>query len=34
LIEIANQLQIDTPRLVGVTALLKLQARTLGLYTS
>ena len=34
LIEIANQLQIDTPRLVSVTALLKLQARTLGLYTS
>ena len=32
LIEIANQLQIDTPRLVGITALLKLQARTLGLY--
>ena len=34
LIEIANQLQIDTPRLVSLTALLKLQARTLGLYTS
>lgn len=34
LIEIAKQLQIDTPRLVGVTALLKLQARTLGLYSS
>ena len=34
LIEIANQLQIDTPRLVSVTTLLKLQARTLGLYTS
>ena len=34
LIEIADQLQIDTPRLLGVTALLKLQARTLGLYTS
>jgi 2-dehydropantoate 2-reductase len=34
LIEIANQIQIDTPRLLGVTTLLKLQARTLGLYTS
>ncbi|NCF46781.1 MAG: 2-dehydropantoate 2-reductase [Alphaproteobacteria bacterium] len=34
LIEIANQLQIDTPSLAGVTALLKLQARTLGLYSS
>ena len=34
LIEVANQLQIDTPSLAGVTALLKLQARTLGLYSS
>ena len=34
LIEIANQLQIDTPSLAGVAALLKLQARTLGLYSS
>jgi 2-dehydropantoate 2-reductase len=34
LIEIANQLKIDTPRLLGITALLKLQARTLGLYKS
>ena len=32
LIEIAKQLQIDTPRLVSISALLKLQARTLGLY--
>ena len=32
LIEIAKQLQIDTPTLVSTSALLKLQARTLGLY--
>ena len=32
LIEIAKELQIDTPALVSISALLKLQARTLGLY--
>jgi 2-dehydropantoate 2-reductase len=32
LIEIAKELQIDTPALVSTSALLKLQARTLGLY--
>ena len=32
LIEIAKQLQIDTPTLVSTSTLLKLQARTLGLY--
>ena len=34
LIDIAKQLQIDTPSLVSIAALLKLQARTLGLYSS